>query len=136
MPLPETPHIPRFIRFWSYRDPRLAQTLDDFDKAIEWVIGEQHQTRLLEEAILGVVSSMDKPSSPAGEAKKAYFNRLFGRDDEFLNTLRQRVLDVSLDDLRRVAETWLSSGERSLGIVTNQDNLSASGIEDLTEVKL
>ena len=39
----------------------------------------QPQAVPLEEAILGVIGSMDKPSSPAGEGKQDFHNRLFGR---------------------------------------------------------
>ena len=49
------------FKFYSYRDPRLSETLDDFDKAIDWVLNNEHEYRQLEEAILGVVGSMDKP---------------------------------------------------------------------------
>ncbi|MCG8578179.1 MAG: hypothetical protein MI810_25090, partial [Flavobacteriales bacterium] len=53
------------FRFFSYRDPRLAETLADFDKSIDWLLNEEHEWRQVEESILGVVSAIDKPSSPA-----------------------------------------------------------------------
>ena len=75
------------FRCFSYRDPRLNETLADFDRALDWVLQEKHKDRQLEEAILGVVSAMDKPSSPAGEAKIAFYNNLFGRTLEQRNWL-------------------------------------------------
>ncbi len=57
------------FKFYSYRDPRLSETLDDFDKSIKWMLENNHEDRQLEEAILGVIGGMDKPGSPAGEAK-------------------------------------------------------------------
>ena len=53
---------------FSYRDPQLQQSLDNFDAAVTWLVDEAHEPRLLEEAILCVVSTLDKPGSPAGEA--------------------------------------------------------------------
>ncbi|WP_197486069.1 insulinase family protein, partial [Oleiphilus sp. HI0061] len=65
------------FRFFSYRDPRLSETLDDFDASLEWLHIEEHDGEELEQAILGVVSQIDKPRSPAGEAKGDYHNLLF-----------------------------------------------------------
>ena len=31
----------RSFRFYSYRDPRLAETLADFDQGIEWMLSEK-----------------------------------------------------------------------------------------------
>ena len=70
------------FRFFSYRDPRLSETLNDFDNALNWLQDKQHSYSQLEEAILGVISSLDKPASPAGTAKQAYYNGLFNRGKE------------------------------------------------------
>jgi hypothetical protein len=107
------------FKFYSYRDPRLTKTLDDFDKAIIWMLENTHHERQLEEAILGVIGGMDKPSSPAGEAKHAFHNELHGRTREKLQQFRQRVLDVSLSDLKRVTETYLKNGEASIAVITS-----------------
>jgi Zn-dependent M16 (insulinase) family peptidase len=107
------------FKFYSYRDPRLSKTLDDFDKAINWMLENTHEERQLEEAILGVIGGMDKPSSPAGEAKHAFHNELHGRSREKLQQFRQRVLDVSMSDLKRVTETYLKNGEASIAVITS-----------------
>ena len=115
------------FRFYSYRDPRLADTLSDFDTAVDWLMQEQHEPRALEESILGVIGSLDKPSSPAGEAKQHFHNRLFGRTHAQREEFRQRVLDVSLDDLRRVAATYLRPELASTAVVSSSDQLESSG---------
>jgi presequence protease len=114
------------FRFYSYRDPRLAETLDDFDAAIAWLLEEQHEPRALEESILGVIGSLDKPSSPAGEAKQHFHNRLFGRSHDQREEFRQRVLSVSLSDLRRVGETYLKPELASTAVVSNSAQLEAT----------
>lgn len=106
------------FRFYSYRDPRLEETLDDFDRAIDWLLDTRPDARELEEAILGVIGGIDKPGSPAGEARKAYFNALHGRSPERLQQMRARILDVTLDDLRRVTETWLKPQNASIAVLT------------------
>ena len=114
------------FRFYSYRDPRLAETLQDFDAALNWMLNTQHEYQALEEAILGVVGSMDRPSSPAGEAKQHFHNRLFGRSHEQREHFRQNILSVSLDDLQRVTATYLKPELASTAVITNASQLDAT----------
>ena len=107
------------FRFYSYRDPRLSETLDDFDKSVQWLLESKHEYRQVEEAILGIVGAIDKPGSPAGEAKDAFYSGLYGRTPEKRRQFRQRVLAVTMDDLKRVGETYLQSENASTAVVTN-----------------
>lgn len=107
------------FQFYSYRDPRLAETLTDFDQSIDWLLNEKHEWRQVEEAILGVISSLDKPSSPAGEAKDAFHSALYGRTAEQRQQQRQRILAVTLEDLKRVGETYLKPELASTAVITN-----------------
>ncbi|MEK5750253.1 hypothetical protein, partial [Acinetobacter nosocomialis] len=47
------------FRFYSYRDPRLAETFNDFEASIQWLLNAEQKEHQLEEAILGLVSGMD-----------------------------------------------------------------------------
>lgn len=116
------------FRFYSYRDPRLEETLEDFDSAIQWLLDTEHNEEQLEQAILGVISSLDKPGSPAGEAKQVFHSQLFGRDHAQRRRFRQRVLAVTLGDLKRVAADYLISERASIAVVT-----SASKTDELTD---
>jgi Zn-dependent M16 (insulinase) family peptidase len=107
------------FRFYSYRDPRLVETLDDFDRALDWLQNDRHEWRQLEEAILGVFGSLDKPGSPAGEAKDAFYNDLYNRSIEHRQRYRERVLKVTLGDLQRVGTTYLTPDNASTAIVTS-----------------
>lgn len=108
------------FRFYSYRDPRLEETLADFDAALQWLLHEPQDAEALEQAILGVIGSLDKPGSPAGEAKQAFHDELFGRSAEQRRRLRQRILAVTLEDLRRVASRYLTPEQASIAVVTSQ----------------
>ncbi|MBV1882370.1 MAG: insulinase family protein [Pseudomonadales bacterium] len=124
------------FQFFSYRDPRLAETLSDFDKSIEWLMDGKKESRFLEEAILGIVGDIDKPSSPAGEAKQAFHSKLYGRTSEYRNQYRQQVLQVSVDDLRRVAESYLQPEKASTAVVTHQAQWDQTPLLDFTVEKL
>jgi Zn-dependent M16 (insulinase) family peptidase len=108
------------FRFYSYRDPRLSETLDDYRRAIDWMLGSAHEYSQLEEAILGVISTIDKPASPAGTAKQAFHNELFGRDKAHRARFRQDVLSVSLEQLKAVTERYLTNPDPSIGIVSGK----------------
>jgi len=60
------------FRFYSYRDPRLAETLNDFDHAIDWLLTEKHEWRQVEEAILGVISSWINPRPQLAKPKTPF----------------------------------------------------------------
>ena len=105
------------FRFYSYRDPRLTETFKDFEASIEWLLNTPQQAHQLEEAILGLVSSMDKPGSPAGEAITACYALLHGRTPAFRKTLRTRLLHVTLEDLQRVAREYLIQQKPSKAVV-------------------
>lgn len=105
------------FRFYSYRDPRLTETFKDFEASIEWLLNTPQQAHQLEEAILGLVSSMDKPGSPAGEAITACYALLHGRTPAFRKTLRTRLLHVTLEDLQRVAREYLIQQKPTKAVV-------------------
>lgn len=105
------------FRFYSYRDPRLAETFADFEASLNWLMTEEQKPHQLEEAILGLVSSMDKPGSPAGEAITACYALLHGRTPAFRRQMRERLLKVSLEDLKRVAQTYLIDQKPTKAVV-------------------
>lgn len=95
------------FRFFSYRDPRLAETFADFEASIDWLMTAEQHAYQIEEAILGLVSSMDKPGSPAGEAIGSCYALLHGRRPAFRKQMRERLLKVTLEDIKRVAKQYL-----------------------------
>ena len=99
------------FKFFSYRDPKCAETFVAFKDAIEWSktsITDQH----LEEAILGVVSSIDKPLSPVGEAKNDFNFNLEDISIKERLEMRQRVINCSIEDLTRVCEKYLTQDSK------------------------
>lgn len=98
------------FKFYSYRDPRLSETFDDFVASIDWLLAQTAGDKTdawLEEAILGLMAGMDKPASPAGEAVKALFSELHHRGKAWQQAMRAKILAVTLADLQRVASTYL-----------------------------
>ena len=124
------------FRFYSYRDPRLGETLADFEQSVQWLLENQHEARLLEEAILGIVSSIDKPGSPAGEAKKTFHGSLHGRTPEQRRRYRARILAVREADIKRVAEAYLIPERASTVVITDSQTWEKHPELGLERVKL
>ena len=123
------------FRFYSYRDPRLLETLEDFDKAIEWMLTHDHEEEKLEEAIMGVVGGFDKPSSPAGEAKNAFHSILSGRTPAQRQAFRKKILSVTLTDLKNVTKKYLKDCENpSQAVLSNQATLDQ--LEDKIDMNI
>lgn len=120
------------FRFFSYRDPRLSETLADYRRAIDWMLTANHSDAQIEEAILGVISALDRPGSPAGAAKQSFHNELFGRTREDRMIFREQVLQVDLTRLKEVTQKYLKDAEASIGIVSHKGEtkeLESLGLE-------
>ncbi|USD23388.1 insulinase family protein [Microbulbifer variabilis] len=124
------------FRFYSYRDPRMGETLEDFDASLQWLAEGKHKEEQVEESILGVIGGLDKPGSPAGEAKKNFHSGLYGRSHEVRQQFRKRVTEVTLQDLQRVGATYLEPSKASTAIVTGPQGSEAAAKLNLQEEKL
>ena len=123
------------FRFYSYRDPRFVETLNDFDASLNWLLDTKHDGQALEEAILSVVSSIDNPSSPSGEAVSAFYSDLHGRHYEWRKQNRQNILNVSVDDLLQVGEKYLQPENGNIAVISSKDVLQSAKEIELEIVK-
>jgi len=114
--------------FYSYRDPRLLETYDDFDKSFDWLRSKEATQEKVNEAILNIISSMDKPGSPAGEAKKAFYQKVYGRDYALLMSYRTGVLETTIDELRALADQYFGNQSAAYAVLTNESG--AKLVED------
>ncbi|MGB1882308.1 MAG: insulinase family protein [Gammaproteobacteria bacterium] len=99
------------FRMFSYRDPCDTETFSAFDGALEWC-RENYDPQRLEESMLGVIRSLDQPSSPTGEAERSFLASLCGRDDSTRAAFRAGVLGVTYEHLVRVVTTYLDNTRR------------------------
>ena len=113
------------FKFFSYRDPQCAETFAHFDASIEWLLNEPQTDEQLEEAILGIISGMDKPGSPAGEAVKACFADLHHRGVDWQRKMRAAILAVTVADLQRVAKQYLQGQKHVRAVLAPYDKEAA-----------
>jgi Zn-dependent M16 (insulinase) family peptidase len=96
----------KVFKFFSYRDPKCTDTFEEFDNSRKWSL-ENITSEQLDEGILGVISSIDKPLSPYGEAISDFINELDNKSQEDRLLFRSRVKDCTLDDLVKVSKKYL-----------------------------
>ena len=96
----------KIFKFFSYRDPRCTETFDDFQKSREWSLKNITKEQL-DEGILGIISSIDKPLSPFGEAMSDFSMSLEKKDLERRLEIRSLVKNCTLDDLINVSQKYL-----------------------------
>lgn len=111
------------FRFFSYRDPRIQGTFEDFENSIRWLLENDHAEERLDEAKIGVIAKIDTPSSPAKEALADAILRLRGYTKETQNRNRTKILDATIDDLKRIAREYLSDlTSASRVVITGKQN--------------
>ena len=111
------------FRMFSYRDPRLAETLGDFDKASESVCRRPPARTRLEEAVLRAVRELDRPRAFQVAAFERYLDELQGRNPQGMRQQRDAILRTSADAVRETAKRYLRPERGRAGV------LAATGSE-------
>ncbi len=123
------------FRFFSYRDPRLADTLSDFDRSLDW-LDTSIDSRRLEESILGVIRHLDVARTPAGNAIHAFYDNEDGRTQEFRLRYREAVLTMTFEEINTIAQKYLHKHPGCTAVVTNASNERQVERLNLRQVKL
>jgi hypothetical protein len=89
---------------YSYRDPNPQNTLKIMASAGEWARDCVWTPQDLEEAKLSVFQGYDAPQSVSQEGMRLF---LSGITDDMLQTRRERLLDVTAEQVRLVADEFL-----------------------------
>ena len=126
------------FRFYSYRDPRLGDTLEDYRASLQWLLDDNggHEPRLLEEAILGIIAALDRPRSPAGEAVAAFYLERAGRTPEQRRRFREQVLQVTVADLRRIVHRYLTPEQAHTAVITGPGRVPEIQSLGLQEIRI
>ena len=90
--------------FYSYRDPNPLNTMSIMRNAGMWAVEKQWTDRDLEEAKLSVFQSVDAPQAVSEEGMTRF---LSGVSNQMLQERRERLLDVSKEQVREVAQKYI-----------------------------
>ncbi|MBP3736962.1 MAG: insulinase family protein [Lachnospiraceae bacterium] len=92
------------VTFYSFRDPHLARTIDVFHGASEFAASFEADERTMTKYIIGTVSAMDTPMTPAVFGKYCLSAHMTGLSYETLQRERDEVLAAQPEDIRSLAE--------------------------------
>ena len=106
------------FKMFSYRDPRFIDTIQDFEDSLEWALKGDFSEEILLEAKLSVLSDIDKPSSPAGEAFKDYRLNLEGKSQKDRSAYRNNILEIKTDEIVEAAKN-LKDRKKSVFSIIN-----------------
>jgi Zn-dependent M16 (insulinase) family peptidase len=110
----------------SFRDPNIIRTYDIFDQAVKWVTEGEIEAETLKEAILGACGDVDPLESPDIKGRREATQRMTGFTRELRERFKQRLLQVTADDLRRVAHSYLAGGRAVQTTVAGADLIEAA----------
>ncbi|KEF53674.1 uncharacterized protein A1O9_10074 [Exophiala aquamarina CBS 119918] len=88
----------------SYRDPNPRNSLNVFQRAGLYARDKEWSSRELEESKLSIFQGIDAPTSVSGEAGKEF---IYGITEDMDQRMRESLLDVSKNDVQRVAQKYL-----------------------------
>ncbi|EQC29745.1 hypothetical protein SDRG_12517 [Saprolegnia diclina VS20] len=103
----------------SYYDPHTLQTLEAYDGAATFAATGAFSHRDVDEALLGLFSSIDAPQAPSAKGK-GLFTRGFTHD--MLQARRSQLLATTKDDVVRVAQTYLASPSILQRVIVGKDD--------------
>lgn len=96
-----------FFGFYSYRDPNPANTLGIMRRAGRWAVDRHWTDRDLEDAKLGVFQGLDAPEAVNSVGLSRF---VYGITGEMKQERRARMLDVTREQVREVAQRYIVEG--------------------------
>lgn len=90
--------------FASYRDPQLTGTLEIYKKAAAYLRSYQAEDRELLKAIIGTISGLDTPKTPAAKGQRSMSIYLSQIPEEVLQQERDQILSCTQEDVRAIAD--------------------------------
>lgn len=85
--------------FYSYRDPKIADSLKAFETAIEMIVSGQFDESDLEEAKFEMIQDFDAPIPPGSRGETAYGWLCTGITDDLRQNFRDRLLALTKKDI-------------------------------------
>lgn len=90
-----------YFYFYSYRDPRIADTLNAFEGAIKELLAGEFDEDDLEEAKLEMIQDLDAPVAPGSRGALAYGWLVSGKTLALRQKNREHILAATREDVIR-----------------------------------
>ena len=110
----------------SYRDPGMARTNEVYEKIVEYLENFDVDERDMTKYVIGTVSALDTPYTPADKGARGLSGYLSGVTNEMLQQERDEVLRAQPKDIRALAgivKAILDTG--SLCTIGNEEKIES-----------
>ena len=97
------------FHFYAYRDPQLAKTTLEFEKATQKIVNGEFTEQDLSDAKFGVVQSLDAPVSPGLRAITAYNWKCSMRSVEDRQAFRECILNATREDVSNAVKELIQN---------------------------
>lgn len=87
--------------FASYRDPNLAETIENYNAAPEFLKGFEVDSTEMTRFIIGTISNIDRPTTASQRGSMAVSNYFSKKTKEQLKQERQAILNTTVADIRQ-----------------------------------
>ncbi len=112
--------------FVSYRDPNLEKTIEVYEKAADFVAGFDADERTMTQYIIGAVSALDMPLTPAAWGTYSLAGYMTGLAFEKVQKERDELLSADAETIRKLAAHIRAFMEDNcLCVVGNEDRIKA-----------
>ncbi|MCR5251056.1 MAG: insulinase family protein [Lachnospiraceae bacterium] len=115
------------LSFVSYRDPNLEQTMETYEKAVEFIRNFKADEKKMTKYIIGTLSDIDVPRTPRTTGSASLHAWLDQLDERKRQEMRDQVLDATQEDIRALAahvEAALS--DEAWCVVGNEEKIRSS----------
>lgn len=111
----------------SYRDPKLAETLEVFDNAADYLKNFECDDRDMLKYIIGTLSGLDTPLTPSMRCQRGLAAALSKITDADLQRERDEVLSCTVADIRALGEPiGAAMAQNHICVVGNEANIKAN----------
>ena len=124
------------MRFYSYRDPHLDETLARFAKASDWLAQFSPTAEELEGFVVASVAKIDNPMKPRMLIRRQMGDFLTERSSEDRVEFRRQVISTTADDVRSLAPIVADAVDRHAVCVFGNREILENSKADLKVVPL
>ncbi len=111
--------------FYSFRDPKLKETFDVYQKAVSFVRNFTASEKEMSNYVIGAIGALDTPKSPSAKCAYSMNNYLVGRTYEMIAKEREELIGTTADDINALAGI--------IEAIVNSGSFCVAGSEDKIE---
>jgi Zn-dependent M16 (insulinase) family peptidase len=118
------------LSFWSYRDPNLLQTIENFDNTAPFLRNLDVSETELVRAQIGVIGKIDAYMLPDAKGFVSMQRYLAGDSEEERQTYREEVLGATLSEVRAVADAYAAVAAKGrVAVLGSAEAIEAANAE-------